>query len=219
MTTLASYSDLEGAIGRYLDRTDRATEIQEWVRLVEFEVGRKLNLRSQQLETSGTLSAGEDTLETPVGILYPENITFASDPSQTVDVVTFPVGEAFADANAGSAVPAQATVWGVTADYKTQIRLWPSVTGDLDYTLRYTTGITPLTAAAPTNYLLLIAADLYLYGALVHGHLFDENPEGAAVWRPLFDEQIRQVKKIEAWARAKAGRLRMRPRAQYALLG
>lgn len=217
--TLANYSELEDAIARYLDRDDREDEIQEWVRLVELEVERKLNLRAQQLSVSATLTGGQNTIETPAGILYPQNLVFDTEPPVTVEVVSFAQGEEFEWSAAGSATPQQATVWGVTADYKTQIRVWPSPPADVPYTLRYTTGITPLTEAAPTNYLLRIAADVYLFGCLVHGHLFDENAEQAGAWRPLFDEQVRSVKRIEALARAKAGRLHLRPRPNYALLG
>jgi hypothetical protein len=209
--TLATYSELEGTVNRYLDRTDRATEIQEWVRLVEFEVQRKLGLRSQQLSVSGTLTGGTNEIETPAGILYPQLLVFDTEPPRVVEVVTHAQGEETEYSEGGSATPTQATVWGVSATHETVIRVWPQPPANVPYTLRYTTGITPLTAAAPSNYLLLVAADVYLYGCLVHGFLFDEDPEKAAVWRPLFDEQVRMVKRIEALARAKVGRLRVRP--------
>lgn len=209
--TLASYTELEDAVSRYLDRTDRGVEIQEWVRLVELEVGRKLGLRSQQGRTTGTLAGGSDVLETPAGILYPQQLIFNTQPPIAVDLVSIPKKEEIAFASAGRATPYSATIWGVNASFQTQIRIAPVPPADVPYTLYYTTGITPLTAAAPTNYLLLIAADLYLFGALYHGQMFDENPEGASAWRPLYDEQIRSVKHIEGLARAKGGRLRMRP--------
>ena len=209
---LSTYSELEDAVSRYLDRTDRDTEIQEWVRLVELEVGRKLGLRAQQLSVSGTLTGGSEYLETPAGVLYPQTLVFDVQPPVVVNVVSFPQGEEFAFGAAGEATPRQATVWGVNpSTFATRIRVWPPPSGDVDYTLHYTTGITALTAAAPTNYLLSVAADVYLYGCLFHGHMFDENPEGASTWRPMFDEQIRTVKQIEAKARAQFGRLRVRP--------
>jgi hypothetical protein len=209
--TLATYSELTETIEGYLDRTDSASEIQTWIRLVELEVQRKLGLRSQQLSVSGTLAGGSSEIETPVGILYPQQLVFDTEPPVVVEVVSFAQGSETAFSDSGSSVPTKATVWGVSSTYETLIRVWPTPPGDVDYTLRYTTGITALTAAAPTNYLLQAAADVYLYGALVHGYLFEQDMESAAIWRPLFDEQVRQVKKIEALARAKAGRLRVRP--------
>jgi hypothetical protein len=210
--TFANYSELSDAVGRYLDRTDRTTEIQEWVRLVELEVGRKLNLRVQQLRITGTLAAGSEYLETPAGVLYPHQLIFGTQPPTVVDVAPTSQGEEFGFEFGGQATPMRASVWGVNSTtYATQIRIWPVPTGDIDYTLYYTTGIVPLTSSATTNYLLSVAADLYLYGCLFHGQMFDENPQGAAIWRPLFDEQIDRVRKVEWKARAKAGRLRMRP--------
>lgn len=210
--TLANYSELADTVGRYLDRTDRGVEIQEWVRLVEFEVGRKLGLRAQQLRTTGTLTSGSEFLETPPGILYPQQLIFGSQPPTVVEVAPISQGTEFGFAYSGQAIPSRASVWGVNATtYATQIRIWPPPTGNVDYTLYYTAGITPLTAAAPTSYLLLVAADLYLYGCLFHGQMFDENPQGAAIWRPMLDEQIDRVRKVEWRARASTGRLRPRP--------
>lgn len=210
--TLASYSELADTVSRYLDRTDRTVEIQEWVRLTEFEVQRKLGLRAQQLRLPGTLLSGSQYIETPAGILYPQTLIFGTQPPTVVEVSPISQGEEYGFANAGAAVPARASVWGVNAStFATQIRVWPTPTGDVDYTLYYAANIAPLTQAAPTNYLLLVAADLYLYGCLFHGQMFDENPQGAAIWRPMLDEQIAQVRRIEWKARARAGRLRVRP--------
>lgn len=209
--TLASYSELETEIGKYLGRTDRGAQIQTWVRLVELEAQRKLGLRAQQAVVTDTLAGGSAVLESPVGILYPQQLKFAGSPPINVSTVPLAIGEETAYFEAGNATPSQASVWGVTSDYKTQIRVWPVPPADIEYTLYYTTGIAPLTAADATNYLLYVAADLYLFGCLYHGHLYDENVEGAAVWRPVYDEQMRSLKRIEALARAKIGRLRMRP--------
>lgn len=208
---LATYTELEAAINRYLRRSDRETQIQDWIVLVESEAERELDLRSQQQRTTGTLAAGSAVLETPVGILYPQQLVFASQPPINVSTVVLPAGEETAFTAAGQATPKQASVWGVTSDYKTQIRVWPVPSGDVAYTLYYTTGIVPLTASAPTNYLLSVASDLYLYGCLVHGKMYDQDTDGAAFWQPFYAKALASVKKIEARARARVGRLRVRP--------
>lgn len=213
--TLATYDELAADIATWIDRTDRTDEIQKWVRLVEFEVERKLNLRSQDLSTTGTLTGGTNVVETPVGILTPKLLIFDGQPPVVVDLVTLAQGAQAAFAESGSASPSKATVFGVSADFKTQILVWPTPPASIGYTLYYQSGITALTAAAPVNYLLLRGADLYLFGCLVHAYLFDQDTEQAAVWRPLFDEQVRQLKKVEAYAKVKAGLARMRAPARY----
>lgn len=211
--TLSTYSELKDSVERWLERSDRDTEIQEWARLTEAEVSRKLRLRSQQQSVSGTLTGGSEFLETPAGILYPQTLVFDTQPPRVVQILTLPEGEEFAYANSGDATPTRATVWGVNAStYATVIRVWPAPPADVPYTLYYASGIQALTPAAPANYLLLIAPDLYLHGCLYHGQLFDENPEAATAWRQILNDDIRQVAKIEAMARAKGGRLRVRPR-------
>lgn len=212
---LANYSELADMVARGLDRTDRTAEIQEWVRLVELEVERKLELRAQQMSTTGTLTSGSTIVETPAGILTPDRLIFSGSPPVSLDVVSFDTGTAFEFANAGSARPSQATVWGITSDYKTQIRVWPAPSGDAPWTLYYTTEVTPLTAAAPTNYLLRIAPDIYYFGAMYHGSLFDQDDLGAARWQGPYLEQMRSLKRVEKLARIKVGRFRMRTPAQY----
>lgn len=208
---IASYTELKDTVERYLARTDRDSEIPDWIRLTEAEVARKLKLRSQQKTTTGTLTGGSEALLTPAGILYPELLVFDTQPPQPIEIVSLPQGEAFAFSDANDATPRKASIWGVNASYQTQIRVWPTPPSDVDYTLYYRDDITPLTAAAPVNYLLLVAPDVYLYGCLFHGHLFDQDTEAAGIWRQPFDGAIREVKRIEAMARAKGGLLRMRP--------
>lgn len=208
---IASYTELKDTVERYLARTDRDSEIPDWIRLVEAEVARKLKLRSQQKTVSSTLTGGSNTVLTPAGILYPELLVFDSQPPQAVEIVSLPVGEAVDYWESGEATPGKASIWGVDASYQTQIRVWPTPPNDVDYTLYYRDDITPLTAAAPVNYLLLVAPDVYLYGCLSHGYLFDQDVDSAAIWRQPFNGAIREVKRIEAMARAKGGLLRMRP--------
>ena len=209
----ATYTELKSAVENWLDRDDRDSEIQDWVRLTELEVERQLELGSQQGETTGTLTGGVEYIETPAGIIYPQQLIFDTEPPRIVNVVPLSQGEEIGYAQRGDAAPERASVWGVNpSTFATRIRVWPVPQSDVAYTLYYVDRITPLTAASPTNYLLLIAPDIYLYGCRMHSDLFDENPEGAVAWRQLLDGQIRSVKKQQKWLRAKAGRLRMRPR-------
>lgn len=210
--TLATYTELEGAVNRYFRRTDRATQVQDWIKLIELEVGRTLDLRAQQLVVAGTLAGGADVLETPVGILYPQQLVFDGSPPININVVPISHGEETAWAAAGQAAPFQASVWGVTSDFKTQIRVWPTPPANIGYTLYYTSTIAPLTPANATNYLLFVAADVYLFGCYYHGELYDKNEEGALRWRLNYDAQIAALKRVEWKARAKVGRMHVRPR-------
>jgi len=211
----ASYSELKDAVERWLERTDRDTEIQDWIRLIEAEVERRLDLRSQQQSVSGTLSGGTEYIEAPAGLLYPELLVFDVEPPRVVRVLTLGQGEELGFEEVGQATPTHASQWGVSATYQIRIRVWPVPPSDVAYTLYYTSGIQPLTSAAPVNYLLTVAPDLYLYGCKMHGELFDDNAAGAAPWRTLFDKAVLDLKRVQKLSRLKFGRARMSPTARF----
>lgn len=211
--SFGTYSELAEAVARWVDRTDRGTEIQEWVRLVELEVSRKVPLRSQQLVESGTLTSGSSAITSQPGILMPKQIVFDTSPPVVVDISTISSGVEAAFAEAGRATPSKASVWGIDPGTGgTQIRVWPTPPADISYRIFYEGGMTPLTPSNPTNYLLLAAPDLYLHGCLYYSGLFDEDDAAASRWRAILTDTIALLKRIEWKARVQGGRLAVRPR-------
>lgn len=209
-----NYSELALALTRWIDRTDRASEIADYVTLVEKDAGRRLGLRDQDKVTTGTLLAGAEYLETPPGILYPRQLVFTTDPPVAVEIVSLVRLEEVRVNGAGQAAPVYAAVDGTNpATFATRIRVAPLPTAaSTPYRLYYTDAIVPLTAAA--NYLLTVAPDLYLYGCLDQNARFDRQiaPDGTTQWTELYLREVESVRKLEWRARAKAGTLKARPR-------
>ncbi len=206
----ANYTQLLETATRYMDRTDRTTELDDFLRLIEADVSRRLNLRAQDKTATGTLTGGSSTLLTPVGILHPRQLVFDTTPPRTIDIVSLNIGEEIEYAERGNEAPFAASIHGVNATYQTQILVWPPPTGDVAYTLRYTDAVTPLTAAAPVNYLLTVHPDVYHYGLQMHSALFDEDDVSMARWDRMYQGAMDQARKIEWRSRATAGRLRVR---------
>lgn len=67
----------------------------------------------------------------------------------------------------------------------------PSGTGSLE--LAYWQDQSGLSADADTNNILLVAPDLYLYGALIAAEPFLENDSRTALWRALYQEAFDEV--------------------------
>jgi hypothetical protein len=62
-------------------------------------------------------------------------------------------------------------------------------------TMLYIRRIPPLTAAAPTNWLLTLAPDLYLYGCLMQANIYGWQDERVPGFKALYEEAIEELKR------------------------
>lgn len=192
------------AIESYTDREDRSPLIDTWIGLTEADLERRLDLRSQDQTATGTLSGGSGIVETPALILYPRMLVFDGTPPIPVDVVTHQAGARVNYQDAGDVPPTSATVDGLTSDFKTRIRVYPTPASNQTYTLYYRQGIVPLTHQDP-NYLLSRFPDVYLWGALRHSAMFDMSQPESQMWEANYERAIAGIRRIEGMARVKAG--------------
>ena len=68
------------------------------------------------------------------------------------------------------------------------VRVMPAATGKLEMT--YYARIPALTEAAPTNWLIAKAPEVYLYGTLMEAALFQKDEEKSAQWLGLVKERL-----------------------------
>jgi hypothetical protein len=69
-----------------------------------------------------------------------------------------------------------------------KVRVMPAAAGKLEVT--YYGRIPPLTAAAPKNWLIAKAPEVYLYGTLMEAALFQKDEERSAQWLGLVKERL-----------------------------
>lgn len=177
---LANYTDLKAAIADYLARSDLTSAIADFITLAEAKFNREL--RCIQMEKRATTSVNMAATE-------PEFITLPSD-FQTMRRVRLssvtgkpriePLSGAQADEfrygrDNATGQPQYFTVLG------DEIELLP--TPDLAYTVEmvYRANI-PALASNSTNWLLTLAPDAYLYGALMEAAPYLQNDERIPVW-------------------------------------
>jgi hypothetical protein len=66
--------------------------------------------------------------------------------------------------------------------------------GSVNPTLVYRRAIPPLTASNPTNWLLSLAPDVYLYGSLMQAAAFLAEDERLPLWKAAFDEAVAELR-------------------------
>lgn len=179
--SITSYTELLTATANWLARDDLAARIPEFIALTEAKLNR--SLRCRQMETRSAALVNLASAE-------PQYISLPSD-FQTMRSVCLSslterprlqmlTDEQLKDyrSNIGdtTAAPRYFGIFG------TEMELVPNP--DLAYTVEmvYRANIPPLTAAAPTNWLITLAPDAYLYGVMLEASVFIDRDERLQTW-------------------------------------
>src|SRR6188768_2969249 len=160
---ITSYSDLKSSIQSWMyDRSDLATEADDFVALCEAEMNQVLRTRRQITITELTLDS-DSRAALPTDYLEFRRVTALTSPRRTLDLVspnyrddTYPYRH--------SGFP---TVFSIDGD---GILVLPATTSSIEF--EYYAKIAALTEANQSNWLLEQFPNLYLYGSMKHAAIF-----------------------------------------------
>lgn len=178
---ISNYTELVTELEGYLNRADFTPRIPTFVKLTEARLNRLLD--DPEMEVRATANAtGQYT-------------TLPADFKRMVGVSTGNYHKL--QQLSGSAITSlDQTVSGTPRFYAIvdgAISFAP-INSSTPIAMLYVQKIPDLTAAAPTNWLLTRAPDLYLYGALMQAHMFGWFDERVPSIKSLFDEAIDELK-------------------------
>lgn len=178
--SIVSYSTLVTAIGDWLDRDDLAARAPTFIQLAEARLNRLLE--DPEMEVTSTTTATGDATALP------------SDFGSMVSVST-------GDGRLAATGPVEFaayddTITGIPRHYVIRdgaISFWP---GNSTAAIRlvYRRRLPALSEAAPSNWLLTLAPDVYLYGALVQASAFIVEDDRLELWKSAFDEAIAELR-------------------------
>ncbi len=186
---LSTYDELQASVADWLNRADLTAVIPDFIVLTEAELRR--SLRAKQIRARSTITldtTGEYTL--PAGVkeitsLYLNGATVKGEIEMTtperVNLIRSQWGP--------SGVPFMAAVVNGT------LLLGPVPDADYTAEIIWDAEITPLSATAPTNWLLTDYPDVYLYGALMHAAPYLKDDERIPVWRDTFAGALDRLEK------------------------
>lgn len=183
---LASYDDLKSAVADWLNRSDLASQVPDFITLAEAEITRRVRRRTRRATV--TLSTAAKPL--PYDCAELRSIRLATGTlSQDVPLVVC-TPEILAEMRvrlAETGRPAYAAVVGA------ELLLVPTPDDAYPAELTYYEQLVPLSVSAPSNALLLEAPDLYLYGALLQAAPFLQHDERIPVWREYVERAVQQL--------------------------
>lgn len=171
-----AYADLLADVSDTLDRTDVATRLPRWIKLVEARLNRLLS--DPDMEVSTTLTGDGASLPADYG----EMVSIGTANNYPLRPMS---NEEYA------AILPQS---GISRYYTIRERKIYYVPGSANVTMVYRRTIPPLTVSNTTNWLLDRAPDLYFYGVLLQAEAWQVNNDQAAGWKGLFDEAIAEIR-------------------------
>ena len=179
--SIANYPDLVAAVGNYLARDDLASRVPEFISLFEAKANREL--RCRQMETRTTLNANIASPE-PAFIALPSD--FQTMRSVCVITATDKPRLEFLDddrikdyrSNIGD-LTALPRYFGLD---NSNLELVPRPDANYGVEVVYRKNIPALTSGAPTNWLMTLAPDAYLYGVLLEAAPYMKDDPRIEVW-------------------------------------
>ena len=177
-----TYSTLQTAVANWLDRNDLTDRIPEFVALAEATFNRVLRLRAMETTVADATPSGSKEDALPTGYLQMREVHLATTPVVSLSYIT---PEIMYRIRAGS-TSGKPNSYTIVGD---NILFGPTPDGAYDYSMTYYKAFDALSDAAPTNWLITNAPDLYLYGTLLQAEPFLMNDERVALW----EKGVRQV--------------------------
>jgi hypothetical protein len=181
---LGTYSELQSAVGSWLARPGDPTLspfIPDFVRLAEARFGRDLRVRGMEQRATAEVDAAY--LALPERFLEMRNFQLNTDPVTRLELMS-PEQIDSLRVGSRSGRPRWYCVLG------TEIQLAPAPDGLYIAEMTYWQQLAPLSLAAPSNWLLANAPDVYLYAALIEATAFIGNDERLPLWTAAYDRAV-----------------------------
>lgn len=192
-----TYPDLQQAIADFLNREDLAPVIPTFIRLAEAKIAR--DVRHWRMERRVNASFTSALEELPDDWIETIRLQVGGRPMELAsreEIARWRVG----------ATPGRPRFFAHTDGH---IELLPAPSSAMDGELLYFARVPALSDAAPGNWLLTEAPDVYLYGALLHSAPYLSDDERATVWGALYGAAVQNLNRASNAARF-SGPMRLR---------
>jgi hypothetical protein len=170
-----SYSTIKTAVANWLDRDDLDARIPEFIVINEAIFNRVLRIRAMETNVTAATVGGTKSYSLPTGYVQMREIHLATSPVTPLQYLT-PEMMYRVWGGSSSGKPNAYTIIG------DDIYFGDTPDGAYNYTMTYYKTFDSLSDAAPTNWVILNAPDVYLYGTLLQAEPFLMNDQRIPVW-------------------------------------
>lgn len=180
---ITNYTDLQSAVADWLHRDDLTNTIPTFIQLAEKQMSRQLRVKNQETEATGTATT---TIALPAD--YVQAISLTLEVGGEYYPLTQKDRYSATILNNNSSIASYYTIEGGN------IVITPPPGSNTNYTLQYYAEVTPLSGAAPTNWLVTAHPDLYLYATLIQSAPYLEDDSRITTWDAMYARILASIK-------------------------
>ena len=185
---LTTYAELKTSVGDWLNRTDLATAISDFVSLAEAQIERQLRTRQMIVRANASFAAAAEYGTVPDDFLETKSIKLDTNPITYLSFQTIDAMDQLSNTTyLSSGKPLYFSVVG------SQFRLLPIPDGAYTAELVYYAKLAKLSNTNTTNWLLTQAPDVYLYGSLLQAAPYLQDDARISVWSSLYQAGLDQL--------------------------
>ena len=206
--SIANYSELNTAVANWLDRDDLTDRIPEFIALCEARFNRLLRIRAMEYKQTASTVAGQRNLALPTGFIQMRNLQMNETPIVPMQYVTPEIY----DRLYGSTLTGTPQMYTIIAD---EIQLGPIPGSVLTIEMLFYKKFDALTSVASTNWMIINAPDVYLYGCLLEAEPFIMNDPRVQLWATAFKQSISDIQEQDNKDRHSGSALRVMNTSGY----
>jgi hypothetical protein len=203
---ISTYAELQSAIADFLDRDDLTSVIPTFIYAAEKQMEKEIRHPRMMRRSEGQI----DSRYSPVPPTWLETIRLhiSGTPSYRLELTSLDdMLQLREQSGGGSGRPTH------YAHFGENIEVYPNPDTEYDIELMYYEKLPFLSDSNTSNWLLEVAPEAYLYGALVHSAPYLKDDARLQVWGSLYAGAVAGVNKQADQARFGGSGLRMRVRS------
>ena len=179
---LSNFGELKTAIASWLNRSDLAATIPDFVKLAEADIRRDVRVQAMESLTTGTLTG--ETLAHPTGYIEARRLTLDGH------VYEYRIPSDYTEA-----VRVSSTEYVYTS-IGSNFYILNGANGD-SYALTYSAAFAALSADSDTNWLLTNVPDVYLFASLRWGAVYLRDTEATTTYLAMYLSAAKRISGLE----------------------
>ena len=205
---IGTYAELKTAVANWLDRDDLTDRIPEFIALAEARLNRVLRLRSMEAKYTANTVAAQRNLALPTGYIQMRNFQVNSSPLTTLSYVTPEIY----DRLWGGSTSGTPKFYTILAN---EISFGPTPATVMEVEMLFYKKFDNLSSSTTTNWLIINAPDIYLYGSMLEAEPFIMNDERAPLWAQALQQGITDLQEQDNKDRHSGSALRVMNTSGY----
>ena len=200
---LSSYTELQDSVATWINRTNLTSSIPDFIAIAESRINADVRLRQGIVTSTLTTVSNQDYVDLPDDWLEFKALSISGKPLHYVPA------DRVRDKNGNDSVRGTPTEYSIEGD-SLLLTPGPSTTA-LTIDIKYYAKLVAL-ATTPTNWLLTLYPNIYLYGSLVSAYQFMMDENRANYYGGLYTQAIAVAHGSNARALSSGSPLQVRPR-------